>query len=121
MEIAPADLPCSFEVTFDRNDLNVGMSVYDDTGVTPVLVQGPSAMALVVDYTYRAKFTPLNGRSYIIIKAVYTDNTLSVLDSNYSQGSESIIAQQLSGGSSGGCSIVGYVNQTQTIVGYVNC
>lgn len=121
MELVPA-ATLSFEVTYDSPSLFVGMLVYDDTGSNPVLVQGPTPMLNVVGNTYRAKFTPLEGRSYIIVKQVYTDNTYTVVSSAYAAGSESIIAENLSGGgSAGGCSIVGYVNQSQSIVGYVNC
>ncbi len=124
MEIAPVSVACSFEVTYDSPSLHVGMSVYDDSGVSPVLVSGPSAMAHVVGNTYRAKFTPPAERPYIIFKAVYTDSGLTVLDDNYSQGSESIIAQSTGGAStsnSTGCSVVGVIDSNQSVVGLVNC
>lgn len=124
MELAPSGVSLSFEVTFDRNDLHVGMSVYDDSGVSPVLVQGPSAMLNVVGNTYRGKFTALDTLSYIIFKAVYTDNTFMTLDSNYSQGSESIKAETIGGGgggSGGGCAVIGYITNNDTVIGLVNC
>ena len=93
MTLVPAEVELTFEVTFDANGLNVALSVYDTSGVTPLLVQGPSAMSNIIGYTYIGKFTPTAGRNYLIYKAVYTDNTFTVLDSNYSQGSESIIAE----------------------------
>lgn len=121
MELAPSGVSLSFEVTFDRNDLNVGMSVYNDQGLTPVLVQGPSAMLNVVANTYRGKFTAEDGKSYIIFKAVYTDGTFTTLSPDYSQGSESIKAENLSGGSSGGCAVIGLITSNNDVVGLVEC
>ncbi len=124
MELAPRGVELSFEVTFDRPDLNVAMSVYDDSGDDPVLIQGPSAMAIVVGNTYRAKFTPNSSKPYIIFKAVYTDDTFETLSEDYSQGSESIIAQTLDSSStsnSTGCSIVGVVEVTRDVIGVVQC
>jgi hypothetical protein len=96
MEFVPPGSPCSFEVTFDSPSLPVAMSVYDDSGLTPVLIQGPSAMDVVAGNTYRAKFTPSQGKSYIIIKSVYTDGTFTTLDTDYASGSESVICLDIS-------------------------
>src|SRR5512135_1479860 len=93
MEITQGGIEISFEVTFDSPTLNVAMSVYDVTGLSPVLVQGPSAMTIVHANTYQGKFTPITGHNYVIFKAVYTDGTFTVLDTNYAAGSESISAQ----------------------------
>ena len=119
MELVPAGVPLSFEVTFDSPDLSVGMSVYDDTGASPVLVQGPTLMTLVALNTYRAKFTASLGHSYVVIKAVYTDGTLLEVDTDYAQGSESLIAQNVGGQQLN--SIVGYVLPDDVIVGQVQC
>lgn len=119
MELAPAGVSLSFEVTFDSDDLFVGMSVYDDSGVSPVLVQGPDLMLNVVGNTYRGKFTATAGKSYIIFKAVYTNETMLFLDNNYSQGSESIKAEDLASGS-GDCTIIGLVYDNNEIVGLVD-
>jgi hypothetical protein len=120
MEFAPAGVSLSFEVTFDRNDLFVGMSVFDDSGSLPVLLLSPFAMLNVVGNTYRGKFAnPEPGKSYIIFKAVYTDDTFTELDNNYSQGSESIKAEYLNNAS--GCAVVGFVDNNNTVVGLVNC
>lgn len=121
MELAPAGVSLSFEVTYDRNDLNVGMSVYDDQGSSPVLVQGPTTMLNVVGNTYRAKFSAVAGKSYIIFKAVYTSNSLATIDSNYSQGSESIKAEDINGSSGGGCAVTGVIGVNETVVGFVTC
>lgn len=123
MQLAPGAIELSFEVTFDSPSLNVGMSVYDTTAPSPNLVQGPTLMVNVLAGTYVGKFTPTTGRSYVIVKAVYTDSSLTTLSPDYSQGSESIIAQAIGGGgsSSAGGAVVGYVNQNNTVVGLVNC
>lgn len=118
MELVPAGIPLSFEVTFDRDDLNVGMSVYDDSGANPVLLLSPFAMALVYGNTYRGKFTPANGKNYIIVKAVYTDNTLTELDLDYPQGSESCVAEYMAGQL---CNVVGIVVPNTEVLGFVEC
>jgi hypothetical protein len=123
MELAPADVPLPFEVTFDANNLFVAMSVYETTNSMPTLVQGPQAMNVVIGNTYIDKFTGSAGRSYLIFKAVYTDGTFTVLDDNYSQGSETIVCQDIGGGGSGGgdVSIIGLVDEQNPVVGIVNC
>lgn len=119
MEFAPAGVPVAFEVTFDRNDLVVGMTVYDVSASSPVVAQATTLMALVAYNTYSAKFTPQNGKNYVAIKAVYTSETFMTLDPDYPQGSESLVAEFLTGAS--GCSVTGYVINDTTIVGYVEC
>lgn len=123
MELVPGGVDLTFEVTFDSNSLNVGMSVYDTTGPSPILEQGPSAMTNVVGATYIGKFNPTTGHSYLIFKAVYTDNTFETLSPNYLAGSESIYADEFSGGggSSGGGAVVGFVIPDETVIGIVQC
>lgn len=89
MEFAPSGVELSFEVSFDSPSLYVGMSVYDTTGI-PVLVTGPNPMANVAGNTYVGKFTPSAGKSYLIVKMVYTNNSYSVVDPGYAPGSETI-------------------------------
>ena len=122
MELAPQGVACSFEVTFDSPSLFVGMSVFDmSTPSAPVLVQGPTAMINVVGNTYSGSFTPPAARPYVIFKAVYTTSELVDLSPNYSQGSESIIAQFIAQPTSNstGCSVVGYVQTQNRNVGSV--
>ncbi len=121
MELVPAGVALSFEVTFDRPFLDVAMSVYDDSGADPVLILGPFAMDQVVGNTYRGKFTPEDGKSYIITKAVYTDPTYTLLDSNYFQGSESIYAQTFSSNTSSAepDRVVGYVEDPGAVIGSI--
>lgn len=123
MELAPSGVPLTFEVTFDRDDLFVGMSVYDNSGVNPVLVSGPAIMSSVVGNTYQGKFTAPLPRPYIIFKAVYTDEELTTLSEDYSQGSESIIAQSLPQptSNSAGCSVVGIISNENDVIGQVRC
>lgn len=110
MELVPSAVALSFEVTFDQPGLSVAMSVYDTSGGSPVLLGSRTAMTLVYGNTYSAKFTPAIGKTYVIVKAVYTDGTFVTLDPNYSQGSESIYAQVIGSGSGGGLSLVGIVD-----------
>lgn len=123
MEIAPAGVQCPFEVTYDSPSLAVAMSVYDVTTGSPVLVQGPTAMANVVGNTYFGHFTPVQGHQYVIFKAVYVNNSFLSLSTNYSQGSESIIAQTIPQGTSNsvGCSVVGLVDTINPVIGVVQC
>ena len=122
MELAPSGTSLSFEVTYDSPSLHVGMSVYDDDGLSPVLIYGPVTMSNVVGNTYRAKFSAQDGKSYIIFKAVYQDALLTTLDSNYSQGSESIKAESLGGGASGGaCELIGLVENNNELIGLIEC
>jgi hypothetical protein len=123
MELAPANVPLFFEVTFSSSALPVAMSVYNVSGESPVLIQGPLAMVNVIANTYLGSFTASQGLSYLIFKAVYTDDTYEILDENYYQASETIIAEALAtnGGVGAGCSIIGYVVCTNTIPGLVNC
>lgn len=116
MTLAPANVPLSFEVTFDDPSLNVAMSVYDDSGLSPALVSGPAAMANVVGNTYRGKFTADPGISYIIFKAVYTDNTFVTLHPDYAAGSESIRAEIIAGTPVLKTDIIGFVEQDDDIV-----
>lgn len=117
MEIVPVGLPLGFEVTFDSNSLEVAMRVFDDLGVQ---VGSPIQMINVFGNTYRGFFTPDDVKGFLIQKAVYTDNTYTTLDPNYSQGSETIIAIRIGGASSGGCSVVGYVLNNDEVVGLVD-
>lgn len=91
MELAPSGIPISFEVTFDVAGLAVAMLVYE---VKPdrsrVLVAGPGPMADDGSSTYVGVFTPSAGKSYLVVKAVYTDNTFTIRDLNYSAASETI-------------------------------
>ncbi len=119
MELAPAGVPLSFEVTFDSPSLAVAMSVYDDTGALPVLLLSPFAMALVTGNTYRGKFTAEHGKNYIVVKAVYLDGTFETLSPDYSQGSESIVARDLNPITPQ--PVVGIIENDDAITGVVEC
>lgn len=99
MELAPSGVKLSFEVTYDSPDLNVAMSIYDDSGSSPVLVQGPTAMLNWAGNSYRGNFVAGNAKSYLVLKAVYTDDTFTTFDEVHSQGTESFYAQNIGNGS----------------------
>lgn len=122
MELAPSGVPLSFEVTFPSSGLPVAMSVYDDSGSLPVLISGPLAMYNIPSTnTYRGKFTAEAEKSYIILKAVYTDGTFVSLDPDYSQGSESVVAQDLNPSAAfNGCELIGFVDDGCP-TGFVPC
>lgn len=94
MNLVSTERELSFEITFDSSTLDVGMSIYDDSGVSPVLVLGPVSMDNVVGNLYRAKFTPEFGKSYLVFKAVYLDNTFTTLNTDYNSGSESFVCEK---------------------------
>ncbi len=91
MYIAQAGSICSFEVTFDPG-LFVAMTIYNDSGASPAVVIGPTAMLNVVGGMYRGKFTPNANTNYLVYKAVYTDGTFTTLSPDYNTGSESFRA-----------------------------
>ncbi len=122
MELVPSSVALSFEVTYDSPTLDVGMTVFNTTSGSPVQVGSRIPMTLVYGNTYFAQFTPLENRSYVINKAVYTDDTLTTIDDNYSQGSESLFATVV--GSSGSAvaipDLVGTIVNSE-LVGHVEC
>lgn len=71
----------------------VAMTVLDESGPTPVVVQGPAAMLNVIGGMYRGKFTATAGKVYSIFKTVYTDGTYTVRDDDYPESSETIHAR----------------------------
>lgn len=110
MELAPASVVLSCEITYDRADLYVGMKVYDATQPgAPVLLLSPFLMLNAPgSASYEGKFTAVAGKRYLVNKGVYLDEALTMRDPDYFQGSESIIAENLLGTQSG-CSLTGYV------------
>lgn len=124
MEMVQAGISIPLEVSFDSPLLYVGLVVYEVTTGTPVKVAGPTAMPLVYDTTYFGVFTPNLNKSYVAVKAVYTDDTLTTLDSNYRPGSESFVAAELGGSGGGGSSlgeIIGIILPSPTLVGIIGC
>lgn len=122
MEIAPPNVELPFEVTYSSPSLPVAMSVYDMTSGTPVLISGPTAMVnLSGTNTYVGLFTLAIEKTYLILKAVYTDLSFSVLDTDYSQGSETITTTGSSGGSgsASSCELVGYIQNNNPVVGFI--
>jgi hypothetical protein len=95
MQQISAQVPLSFEVTFDSPALDVGLSIYDVSNPIPVLVGVVTAMINLVGNTYFGSFQPVFGKSYVVFKAVYTDNFLNVLSPDYAQASESFICQKV--------------------------
>lgn len=89
-EVVPG-IALPYEVNFGvQGLLYVAMTVFDESGPSPVLVQGPSPMLNTAGGMYRAKFTATAGKSYSILKTVYTDGTYTVRDDDYAEGSETI-------------------------------
>jgi len=122
MEQVPAGEVLTFEVTYQSPSLNVGLTIFNTTTGTPILVEGPIAMQNVSGTnTYVANFTGEDGETYLAVKAVYTDDTLTTVDQDFGQGSESFIAVNSGGGGAGGsgCELVGQIINNNPIVGYI--
>lgn len=96
MEFTQSGLLLSFEVTYDSPSLFVAMKVFDDSGASPSLLT-TLPMTVFVGNSYRAKYTPAGGKTYLVHKAVYTDGTYTTLDSDYSAGTESFRADDIAG------------------------
>lgn len=91
MELLQSGVPLTIEWTLSDPGLTPAIKVYDDSGVSPVLV-ATVAMSNWYGNSYRAKFTGVDNKLYVVSKAVYTDApTYSVIDNNYAQGSESFL------------------------------
>lgn len=92
--LVPAGTPLPFEYTsYDGiSSLNIGMTVIELTGGPPTVLNpgAPIPMVHAFNGTYIGYFTPMPGKSYVIHKMVYTDNTFAFLNQNYSPGSEGI-------------------------------
>ena len=96
MQLIPSGVPVPVEVTFDANDLYVGLSVFDMSTGAPVAVGALFPMVNVPgSNSYAANFTPVNGKPYVFLKRVFTDNTYTVPDVNYGTGSDSAYATNL--------------------------
>jgi hypothetical protein len=90
-----------FEVSSydDQGDLFPLLIIYDTSTGTPVFLE-TIAMTAVLGGTYVAFFSPVGGKSYLLRKAFYTDDTYATLDPLRSPASETIYAEAGSGESS---------------------
>lgn len=105
-----AGLQYSFEATWDASGLPAAMSVYDVTGVSPVLVSGPTAMISIPgSYSYYGKFTPQAGKEYFILKAIYVDGSFAAFDPDHAQSTETIRADDPGVIAASPNAIIGYV------------
>lgn len=96
--LVAAGVPTNLTGVFPGADPSlVAMSVYDDSGVNPVLLLSPFLMKPVAGGCYVAKFTPANAKLYVAFLAVYEDTGFTVLDDAFAlyQQSYAISAQFL--------------------------
>lgn len=109
--ICQVGIPVNFTAVFDGpTPANVAFSVYDDTGVTPVLLNSPVAMAQVAGNSFRGKFTPLAGKLYVVFMAAYTDTTFSSLDPTYAAIQQAVSLSPLT-----------LLPPAQNVVGIIQC
>ncbi len=94
MNVVSSGSPIPLEVSaFDmRADLFAALKVYDATTGTPTLL-ATIPMAHLVNGTYFARFTPVEGKSYITNAAFYTSAAYTTPDANYSPSSASFVAR----------------------------
>lgn len=90
MIVAPSGLSLPFEVTYDREDLIIGMKVWE-LDLVPVIVD-QQIMVHLAGGTYIGFFTADPGKSYVVSKASYLASDLLVLDSDRSPASESFVS-----------------------------
>lgn len=83
-----------FEVTFDSPSLDVGAEIFDITdGITATPVGSVTAMVNASGTnTYFGQFSADADKRYLIVKSVFTDNTLATKDTNYNAGSDTVAA-----------------------------
>lgn len=85
----------SFSVTYDSPLLFVQAELYDDSGLSPILL-ATVEMENYAGNSYRGNFTPTDEMSILANIAVFTDGTFSVRDDNYSETDESFQVVELS-------------------------
>ena len=96
MLLIPSSVPVPIEVTFDAPSLFVGLSVFNMTTGSPVLVGSVLPMANVSgENTYVRNFTPAVNTPYLFLKQVFTDDTYTALDEEYSSASEGAYASDM--------------------------
>ena len=108
--LLPANVPSSFATSSNSPSLYVGFSVYDNSGDNPVLIEGPTRMTNFAGNGYQTKWTPEVG-NYLILMAVYTDVSLTTLNTGYEQDVQTVTA----------ISFGFNVPNISNVVGYVDC
>lgn len=89
--IASSGQPIPIEVTFETGLLFVAMKVFDVTlGFPGSQVGSAISMTEFDDGAYGASFVGDPNKNYVVSKAVYTDGTYTVRDSNFASGSQSV-------------------------------
>lgn len=79
----------SFGVTYDSPSLFVRAEIYDDSGVSPVLL-ATVPMASFAGNSYKASYTPLAVMPLLIQMAVFTDGTYTTRDDQYYETDRSL-------------------------------
>lgn len=103
--VEPGSAPATVSVTLGESGLNVGMQVYDDSGVSPVPVGGVTAMLNYDGTSYRGKVGGTEGKWYLVKFKVYTAPDFLTVDTDEPQGDEILYFK--SSGSGGGSTNVG--------------
>lgn len=87
--IVQSGLRKSFQVTWSDTGLAPRSltKIYDNTTGVAIFLSS-AAMAELETGIYYSSFVPIANISYLVTKAVYTDGTFTVLDTNYAKSSE---------------------------------
>lgn len=107
--LVPAGIAQSFVTSGNSPSLSIGMSVYDNSGSSPELIDGPTLMTNFVGNSYEAKYTFDIG-NFLVFIAVYSDNTLTSLAAGYEEQIEAISSRPLA-----------FDSMVQSVVGLVDC
>lgn len=86
--IVQSGLKKGMEATWVDTGLFARAAIYDITSGSPVFVNN-AVMSEVTPGSYLATMIPVAGTSYFVVKRVYTNNSFTTVDSNYSPSTES--------------------------------
>lgn len=123
----PSNLPASVEVSYSDSGLNIGVTIWDDSGSVPVQVTGLAGMVNGVlpllnwsGVSYRFKHLGNAGTWYLYNIAAYVASNYLVVDTSQPQGSDSLYFDPplaTSGGAPNG--ITGLVESVVELTGIV--
>jgi hypothetical protein len=125
-DVLPAGLPASVTETFPDAVPFVGVTVWNDSGSTPVQITDLPGMVngVLPAYNYsgnswRVQVTGGTGVYYLLVFAAYTDDTYETINENEPQGDKSFIFTPPTSGGAGQNGVTGYVSPLVELTGFV--
>lgn len=106
-----------------NNSLSVAAKVYNYTSGSPVFIETVAMPPVGVNGSYVLPYTAPTNETFFANMMVYTDDSFDTPDTNYTPGDAEISNTSGGGGSTGEVcgTIIGFINDPQNIVGFVNC